>query len=220
MIPTTPTQAGYTAFLYSVVGIPIVSLPTSSGTATAGTTMTLTDSVQTWSLNEWADYALTDISSNVIATIASNTATTLTFTAALPESINVGDAYLIAPQIVPMSLSVALEIVNAILALGSCQMYTLAVYNLAADRLINYAVDATILPDQTYFFDERKKLRINEVSVGVPSAASDQGTATGILNPEFMKTMTLRDLQTLKTPWGRDYMSIALDWGADTWGLT
>lgn len=118
--------------------------------------------------------------------------------------------------VIPMSLSIACETVNCTLMVVPT-LYTLAVYNLAADRLINYAPNQDT---QTYFTDLRCKFRLNEVSVGVPSATADQGTSAGILNPEFMKTMTLLDLQTLKTPYGREYMSIALSYGPNVWGLS
>jgi hypothetical protein len=209
-----PNVTDYLPFLYTVVGIPPANLPSGIGTATSGTTTTLTDTTQAWTANQWAGSVLSDTTQGVNAQVVSNTTDALTF-AALSLPVNSGDAYVVAPPIVSASLAIALEIVNEMLTC-SPTMYTLAVYNLAADRLINFAPD---VPNQTYFLDLRKGLRINEISVGVPSAASDQGTATGILNPEFMKTMTLADLQTLRTPFGRTYMGIALSIGT-LWGLS
>lgn len=121
-------------------------------------------------------------------------------------------------QIIPVSLAIACETVNPALLVVPT-LYTLAVYNLAADRLINYAPDQ---PTQTYFKDLRgpKQLNLNSVSVGVPSATADQGTSAGILNPEFMKTMTLLDLGTLRTNPGRAYMEIALQYGSSIWGAS
>ena len=120
-------------------------------------------------------------------------------------------------DIIATSLSIALSIVNETLNCADANIYTLAVYNLAADRLINFASDVS---GQTYFQDLRSDLKIGQVRVGVPSSANDQGTAVGILNPEFMKTKTLRDLQTLKTIYGRTYMEFALDYGSNLWGLS
>lgn len=129
-------------------------------------------------------------------------------------------------DIITTSLGIAQAIVSD--DLGACNansnaipsaptLYVLAVYNLAADRLINFATDVT---GQTYFQDWRKALRINEVSVGVPSSASDGGTATGILNPEQLERLTLLDLSTLKTPFGRTYMGFAQAYGTTIWGLS
>lgn len=119
-------------------------------------------------------------------------------------------------DIIVMSLAIAQEIVNDQLACASARMYTLAVYNLATDRLINYAPDEQ---NQTYFRDLRKDMKINQPSVGVVSASSDESTSTTLLNPEQMKYFTLRDLQMLKTPYGREYLGLAQSVGT-LWGLT
>jgi hypothetical protein len=100
---------------------------------------------------------------------------------------------------------------------GTNLLYCFAVYNLATDRLINFAPDVS---GQTYFQDQRTKFRIFDVPSGVPSQASDGGTAVGILNPEFMKKLTMGDLQTMKTPWGRHYIAFALAYGPSLWGVT
>jgi hypothetical protein len=119
--------------------------------------------------------------------------------------------------IIQITLTISLEIVNVVLSVGSCQLYTLAVYNLAADRLITYAPD---VPAQTYFQDLRNKLNISSFTPGVPSEVADQGTSVGLLNPDFLKAMTIGDLQTLKTFYGRQYMAFAQDYGPAIWGVT
>jgi hypothetical protein len=128
--------------------------------------------------------------------------------------------------VIPVTLALAQEIVTEWLMVASCpplltppqpSLYVLAVYNLATDRLFNYAQDVN---GQTFFEDARVKWRLLETSVGVPSQSSDSGTAVGILNPEQMKLLTLQDLQTLKTPFGRQYMAIAQKFGREIWGLT
>lgn len=212
--PTTPNATDYLAFLYGTVGIPEENFPSTAGVATGGSLTTLSDTSQTWTVNQWGGYVLSDTTQRQSLSVLSNTSTQLTF-AAVTLPVNAGDAYLVTPPVLLASLTIALATVNDMLTCTGV-MYVLAVYNLAADRLINYASD---VPGQTYFKDLRKGFRLNDVSVGVPSAASDQGTAVGILNPEFMKTMTLADLQTLKTPYGREYMSIALSVGT-LWGLS
>jgi hypothetical protein len=215
--PTTPNLADYTTFLYGAVGIPTDQLPTASGTATGGSTTTLVDSSKSWAPNQWAGYFVCDLTQGETPLVASNTANTLTFFQAVPQAAAAGDSYLIVPDSIYTSFHVSMETVNEVLNCGSPTLYTLAVYNLAADRLINFAND---LPNQTYFRDERKKFRISDVSVGVVSATSDEATSTSLLNPETMKMFTLQDLQTLKTPYGRYYMGIAQDYGSTIWGLT
>lgn len=121
-----------------------------------------------------------------------------------------------AADIIPTTLAIAKELVNEQLCAASSLMYTLAVYNLAADRLINYAPD---VPEQTFFSDLRRTLRISDVSLGVVSASSDEGSSMAYLNPEQLKMLTLQDLQTLKTPYGRTYLGIAQSIGTN-WGLS
>lgn len=220
---TKPNIKDYLSFLYGVVGIPLENMPSSSGTATGGSAMTLTDTMQSWVVNQFAPplvYDCVDTGSGQVAGILSNTANTLTFSSALQPPVAAGDGYIVIPDIVQMSLAVALDIVNDTLAMVSSLTYLLAVYNLAADRLINFASDDSIVPDQSYFEDLRQKLRISEVSTGVVSSTSNETSSTGLLNPEAMKTLTLQDLQTLKTPYGRTYMGFAQAYGPNIWGLT
>ena len=102
------------------------------------------------------------------------------------------------------------------LAMGQSTVYANAVYNLAGDMLINFANDQD---GRTYFKDLRTRFNINNFQPGVISSSSDTGTSTSLLNPEFMKTLTLSDLQNLKTPFGRQYLMIAQAQGT-LWGLS
>lgn len=125
------------------------------------------------------------------------------------------------------TLGVALNFVSQELnILGGCQsseggaapvsIYVLAVYNFAADRLINYAPDVN---NQTFFREARESYGIMKPSVGVVAGASDQGTSGSLLNPEFTQHLTLMDLQQMKTPWGRQYMEFAQMMGT-LWGMS
>lgn len=222
--PTTPTQAGYISFLYGVVGIPAKNLPTASGVATGGSMTALIDAAANWASQPWltlTTYVCLDSTSGLIGQIASSTSDTLTFAEPLATPVNASDPYQIMPAIVQDSLTIALEIVNEALCHASTRIYTLAVYNLAADRLINFANDSEILANQTYFSDLReKKYKLSSFAPGVVASSSDEATATSLLNPEQMKNLTIMDLQTLKTPYGRQYMAFAQMWGQGIWGLT
>lgn len=134
-------------------------------------------------------------------------------TAALPTS----------SPIIPIAYQIALEIVNQALACvpasspSTPSLYALAVYNLAGDRLINYAPDQA---GQTYFADLRKTLNISGFVGGVISSTADQGTSESLVVPDAMKGLTFADLQTLKTPYGRTYLGIAQSYGPSVWGLS
>jgi hypothetical protein len=112
--------------------------------------------------------------------------------------------------------NVALAIVNHGLAVVGGPIYMLAVYNLAADNLINYAQD---IPPSTYFADLRKFYKIGNLPLGLIQSTSDQGTSESLMIPDAFKELTLANLQNLKTPWGRQYLAWAQSWGTN-WGLS
>ena len=118
--------------------------------------------------------------------------------------------------IIPVAYEASTQIVNQSINCASPFMYMLAVYNLAASNLINYTPDQ---PGQTYFADQRTLWNINSFSPGVVQSAADVSTSASLLVPEFMKDLTLANLQQLKDPWGRRYLAIAQDYGP-LWGLT
>lgn len=216
--PCRPNLTDYVGFLYGTVGIAPANLPTAFGTATAGSTTQLIDTGQTWLVNQWQStpknpYILTDTTQGLWAKITSSDITSVTFNA-LTTPINAGDAYWITPAVVTTSLYIALQTVNTFLE--ATGLYNEAVYNLAADRLINYAPD---VPDQTYWAGERKRLKVNDITLGVITSASDQGTAAAITNPEQFKGLTIGDLQNLRTSYGRAYLAIAQSVGS-LWGLS
>ena len=106
---------------------------------------------------------------------------------------------------------------NAIPGLPATNLYTTAVYNLAGSIVLNLAPDQT---GRTYFQDERKKLGIASFAPGVIASTGDESTSTSLLNPEFMKQFTMANLQQIKDPWGRMYLSIAQDYGPSVIGLS
>lgn len=115
-----------------------------------------------------------------------------------------------------MTYDVATATVNPALAGASPMIYTLAIYNIGADMLVNWSPDQ---PGQTYFADLRKAYGVFDFAPGVVTSSSDGGTSTSIMNPEFMKDFTLANLQNLKTPYGRQYLAWAQAYGP-LWGLS
>lgn len=101
----------------------------------------------------------------------------------------------------------------------SPSIYAVAVYNLGADTLINYAADIPDSTDPTYWSDLRGTFGINSFTGGVINFSSDQSTSEGIAVSDFLKSLTLADLQNLKTPWGRNYLALAQNIGT-LWGIT
>lgn len=90
-------------------------------------------------------------------------------------------------------------------------LYTSAVYNLATDVLYTIAKDQ---PDQTYFASYQKKYQIHTLVPGVVKSASDESTSSSLVVPMFFDRLTMGQLQNLKTPYGRMYLSIVQDLGS------
>jgi hypothetical protein len=124
------------------------------------------------------------------------------------------------------AFNVAVEIVNLQLDCISPLIYELAVYNLAADNLINYAQDlpdAAIIPGSeppaAFFQALRQSWDITGFVPGVISSSADVSTSESLLVPDFMKGLTLADLNLIKTPYGRTYLAFAQKIGTN-WGLS
>jgi hypothetical protein len=118
---------------------------------------------------------------------------------------------------IQITLNIAIAEVNLALTCTVAPMYSIACYNLAADRLLNFAID---LPQRSYFTDMRKTLGILTLASGLVSSSSDGGTSQSLETIEAAKKMTLTNLQLAKTPYGRAYMGIAQSYGPTVWGLT
>lgn len=116
-----------------------------------------------------------------------------------------------------ISYALSLETVNRFFKSVAPALYVWAVYNLAAALLFDFAQDT---PPSTFFADARKAWNINSFVAGVVNSASDNGTSAGTAIPAAFNELTLADLQLLKTPWGRNYLSIAQKWGPDLFGIS
>lgn len=113
------------------------------------------------------------------------------------------------------AFDIAASMVNTALAVLPGNLYALAIYNFAADSVINFAPDQD---GRTYFLDLRTSLGINTFVPGVISSSSNSPTSQSTLNPEFMKNLTFGDLQLMKTPYGRTYLNMAQSYGT-IWGV-
>jgi hypothetical protein len=115
------------------------------------------------------------------------------------------------------SFNVAMATVNDALNNANPTIYTLAVYNLGADRLINFAIDEQ---GQSYFTDLRRSMGLLSLASGLVSSSGDQGTNQSFEVIEAAKKMTINDIQLMRTPYGRAYLGFAQSYGPSIWGLT
>jgi hypothetical protein len=105
-------------------------------------------------------------------------------------------------------------------------MFSLAVYNCAT------AILFLITPDQvgqTYFKGARSNqpqttgpggFALIQPSSGLVASTSDEGTSVTLANPDWVKGLTIGQLQFAKTPWGREYLSFIQSYGPTIWNLT
>jgi hypothetical protein len=127
-------------------------------------------------------------------------------TAALPDDdVQIGYAYNVSITTVAPSIQCVSPLI-----------YMLAVYNLAADNLLNWANDQA---SQTFFADARAKYGMLSFVAGVISSTADVSTSESLTVPESIKGLTLSDLQNLKSPYGRQYLAWAQKYGT-LWGLS
>jgi len=144
---------------------------------------------------------------------------------------------------IPVAFNVAIAIVNPQLAqLGGGQcfdpalppsgsiIYQLAVYNLAGSNVINYAQDpvptvpyppgSTVQPPEGFFTYTRRVWNIYGFVPGVIQSSSDESTSQSFVVQDAAKDFTLANLQSLKDPWGRQYLAFAQTLGPGAWGVS
>jgi hypothetical protein len=127
-------------------------------------------------------------------------------TSALPD----GSAY------IPWALSYAEEKTLLVLYLVGQDYYCFAVYCLATSFLINWCPDVV---GGTFFQDLRKQWNITGFVGGTVQSSADQGTSESLLAPDFLSGLTLGQLQALKDPFGRQWLSAQQDNGP-IWGIS
>jgi hypothetical protein len=94
--------------------------------------------------------------------------------------------------------------------------YCFAVYLLATSFLINWCPDQ---PGQTFFVDLRKSWNISGFVGGIVSSTADQGTSESMDMPDFIKGLTLAQLQAIKDQFGRQWLAMSQDLGP-VWGIS
>jgi hypothetical protein len=127
-----------------------------------------------------------------------------------------------------LSYEIALLTVNQWFnCVGLPQIYVQMVYNLGGDILIGNAMDLPSPPAPTYgepplgyFANLRRTWNVNGFVSGVVTSANDQGTGATYAVSEALSALTLADLQNMKTPWGRQYLAWAQQFGSGLWGIS
>ncbi|MDR3445975.1 hypothetical protein [Dyella sp.] len=72
----------------------------------------------------------------------------------------------------------------------------------------------------TFFASLRKQYQILSLVAGPVQTATDQGTSTTLAVADFFKTLTIGDLDLMKTPWGQRYLAYAQKAGPTVVGVS
>lgn len=132
-------------------------------------------------------------------------------------SMQISEMFLpIDSPVISQSYELAVVVVNPQIQQVGALIYDTAVYNLAADYLINYAPDVA---PYTFFEDLRAKFDCIGFVSGVITSSSDAGTSQSLQAPTAFSELTISDLQRLKTKYGRRYVEIAQQC-SNSWGLS
>jgi hypothetical protein len=121
----------------------------------------------------------------------------------------------------------SINTVNPQIAQVPGPFYLQAVYNLAADWVLNWAPDPDPpVPYPTknrynlpYMAFLRKQWNLGGFTPGVVQSTADESTSESLVVPEQLKGLTIDQLGNLKTPYGRAYLGIAQKAG-NIWGIS
>lgn len=72
----------------------------------------------------------------------------------------------------------------------------------------------------TFFASLRKQYQILSLVAGPVQTATDQGTSTTLAVADLFKTLTIGDLDLMKTPWGQRYLAYAQKAGPTVVGVS
>jgi hypothetical protein len=96
-------------------------------------------------------------------------------------------------------------------------LYVMAVYNYGMHKLLKIGQDQA---GQTFFSDQRKAFNLLSFKAGPVGASADQATSQTLVTPDFLKGLTIGDLDLLLTPWGREYLDYSQQYGPNIVGVS
>lgn len=96
-------------------------------------------------------------------------------------------------------------------------LYVTAVYNYGMHKLLKIGQDQS---GQTFFTDQRANFKLLSFKAGPVGASADQATSQTLVTPDFLKGLTMGDLDLLLTPWGREYLDYSQAYGPSIVGVS
>ena len=214
--PQTPNPADFQTFVYGQ-GVPQADLPSgvlsgasislsgsltasgSSGTVAQGMVLVLSTSAPYTFITAWDSSTLSGTVSPLPATALSDQ-TIGTYTPSLVWAFQAAfDRCMSGNGYIPASV------------------YIPALYNLGMHHLLKIGQD---VPGETFFQDMRAQYKLLSFTGGVVTSAADQNTSSTVTVPDLFKNLNMSNLDLLKTPWGREYMGYAMNYGPYIVGMS
>jgi hypothetical protein len=96
-------------------------------------------------------------------------------------------------------------------------LYVTAVYNYGMHKLLKIGQD---ISGQTFFTTQRAAFNLMSFKAGPVGASADQSTSQTLVTPDFLKGLTMGDLDLLLTPWGREYLDYSQQYGPTIVGVS
>jgi hypothetical protein len=96
-------------------------------------------------------------------------------------------------------------------------LYVTAVYNYGMHKLLKVGQDQA---GQTFFTTQRANFKLLSFKAGPVGASADQATSQTLVTPDFLKGLTMGDLDLLLTPWGREYLDYSQMYGPNIVGVS
>jgi len=210
--PTAPNIGDFFAFVLNQ-GVPSADLP--SGTLTTVTVDTLGNlTAASTTGTVAAGMALVGNGLNTYIATWTGTSGTVSPAPTAPVSIASASTY---SQYLAWAFGAAVAITLAPPPGMPAIEYVMAVYNYGMHKLLKVGQDQA---EQTFFADQRAAFKLLSFKAGPIGASADQATSQTLVTPDFLKGLTMGDLDLLLTPWGREYLDYSQASGPSIVGVS
>lgn len=212
--PTVPNVSDFATFVLGQ-GVPPADLP--SGTLTTvniSTAGAITAASITGTVAAGMALVGTGIPSNTYLATWSGTAGAVVPLPTSAIAVSMADAD--SPYL-QWALDAAMGITLVPPACMPSILYVMAVYNYGMHKLLKIGQDQS---GQTFFSDQRKAFNLLSFKAGPVASSADQATSNTLATPDFLKGLTMGDLDLLLTPWGREYLDYSQAYGPSIVGIS
>ena len=214
-----PTIAGFTVFIYQIMGISSSILPVNSpyiatayqyaldivseylGIVSPDAYTSAVYNLAGHNLMVWAQDQPVQIA-NVQASISGTTLNISAFNSGSSVALNAS----VSDGVTLFNATILQQLGGATLGVGA---YLLDGYYNITSEAMTVSTPIIYQNDLPYFAYWRAQWNINKFTAGVVESTSDESTSVGLHVPEFMDNLPMSALSYLKTPFGRAYLDYA-----------